>query len=951
MAVKDFKFISPGTQIHEIDNTNVPNAPGREGPVIIGRAERGPGMRPVIVQSYEDFVNLFGNPIAGGQGGDVWRDGNKLGPVYGGFAAEAYLTNNSPITYVRLLGTEHENRATAGKAGWQTAVVDQVEDTASNGGAFGLFIVNSGTLTTNADQTGALAAIFYLDEGSIALSGTQRGGIATVKAAALIESIGNSATFGVEIRNARDVLVKRTRCNFNPNSQLYARDVFNTNPTLTNSDITPSANDETYWLGETFERHLQTHVNVDAKCFGVILALASGSVYGSDFRMGTQPARSGWFFSQDLTTNHLSYDALNMTRLFRFHAINSGDYEAKHFKVSITDIRPSPTPEYDKYGTFTVIIRQSSDSDNASKSVEKFANCTLNPNSNNYIAKKIGDRYVTWDDTERRYREYGNYPNLSKFIRLEMNVNVDNGATDPLFLPFGVLGPPRFSSFGIFSGSASPGLGNTPTYTAHGNAFVQGSGSLPHGPTGSNGFVKVDVGGLLAFTSSFEFPKLTQRSSSFDGNLANPQDAYWGLDSTRTGGSTQFEWSYLDSVLAKPSGVDSYAPDLLTTEYSYIFTLDDLRPATVGSQVGAQWISGSRLGATSFTAVSSSWSASLDLGFNKFTAPLFGGFDGLDITEIDPFRNSSMTSTSTELNSYVYNSIKRAIDSVSDPEPITFNLATIPGLTHDSLTEHLINVCEDRGDALAIIDLDGDYEPNHESTAEVVGDVTNTITNLKSRGINSSYGCAYYPWIRIRDKYSGTSLWCPPSVVALGTMASTERHSELWWAPAGFNRGGLSEGVSGLPVIGIRERLTQKERDSLYGANINPIASFPNEGIVIFGQKTLQTSRSALNRISIRRLINHVKRQISLMSKNILFEPNVQATWNRFISQAQPFLDEIKIKYGLEDFRIILDETTTTPDLIDQNIMYGKIILKPTRTIEFIAIDVSLENIGASFTD
>ena len=189
------------------------------------------------------------------------------------------------------------------------------------------------------------------------------------------------------------------------------------------------------------------------------------------------------------------------------------------------------------------------------------------------------------------------------------------------------------------------------------------------------------------------------------------------------------------------------------------------------------------------------------------------------------------------------------------------------------------------------------------------------------------------------------------SIVALGTFSSAQKRSELWFAPAGFTRGGLTEGSAGLPVLQTRERLTSKNRDDLYEANINPIATFPAEGIVIFGQKTLQVTPSALDRINVRRLMIFVKKEISRMAATLLFDQNVQSTWDRFLNKVNPFLRSVQARLGLTDFRVILDETTTTPELIDRNIMYAKILLKPARAIEFIALDFVITNTGASFED
>ena len=182
-------------------------------------------------------------------------------------------------------------------------------------------------------------------------------------------------------------------------------------------------------------------------------------------------------------------------------------------------------------------------------------------------------------------------------------------------------------------------------------------------------------------------------------------------------------------------------------------------------------------------------------------------------------------------------------------------------------------------------------------------------------------------------------------------MANTEERAALWFAPAGFNRGGLTEGSAGVPVIGVSEKLTSKERDALYDANINPIASFPAEGIVVFGQKTLQVTPSALDRINVRRLLIYVKKEISRIASGLLFDPNVSPTWDRFTAQVTRFLESVKVGFGLSDFKVVLDETTTTPDLIDRNIIYAKIFLKPAKAVEFIAVDFIVTNTGAAFED
>ena len=182
-------------------------------------------------------------------------------------------------------------------------------------------------------------------------------------------------------------------------------------------------------------------------------------------------------------------------------------------------------------------------------------------------------------------------------------------------------------------------------------------------------------------------------------------------------------------------------------------------------------------------------------------------------------------------------------------------------------------------------------------------------------------------------------------------MASSQESSAVWFAPAGFNRGGLSLGSSGLSVVGVREKLSSKQRDALYELNVNPIASFPSEGIVIFGQKTLQATPSALDRINVRRLVLFIKKEISRIASGLLFEQNVSATWNRFKGQATPVLESVKSGLGISEYKLVLDETTTTPEEIDRNMMYAKLFIKPVYAIEFIGVDFVITNTGASFED
>ena len=967
MSVKKFKFVSPGIFLSEVDNSQLPAIRQAVGPVIIGRTRMGPSMRPVTVNSPSEFIQVFGNPIpGGGAGGDVWRAGNLTGPTYASYAAMAYLKANvGPITMVRLLGEDNPDNSGTGNsialAGWKCQGTFDT-DPANNGGAYGLFIVPSAS--AGSAVTGTLGAVLYCNQGALALSGTavssSTGGIIHEGACALFEDNGSDAAFRLSVYGPTGTPWKAS-FNFNRDSNLFIRNVLNTNPQLTNTDFVDTGNlkskEQYYWLGETFETDVNELLDSSADTRAILIPMGSGSVAQKDeYKIDFQYAKTGYFFSQDLSTDTGAYRTENMVRLFRVASLDGGRWTQDNLKISINSIKAS-TNTSDPFGSFNLVVRAASDRDNVVQIVEQFTNLNLNPSSENFIGRVIGDTYYEFDYTQRRLRQYGQYVNKSKYIRMDMNPDIESGLMDARLLPFGCTGPLRFKTV-----EGTPPTADFTGIDIEGaSSFLLGSGSVPlcDPPEGTLGADSIYVGSGSTVIAGLKlnFPEQLLRLSASDGGIADPTDAYFGPMSTQTRASSRIDLEWGDYMWRKPEDVtaeDSLAgitSDLV--EYSWTVSLDDV---VLSGSATAFWQSGSRAAGSSATAVSSSWQEILTQGYNRITAPLYGGFDGLDITEAEPFRNGLLDDGGNlDTANYAFNSIKRSVDTVKDPDFVECNVMTIPGVTNASLTQHLIDTCEDRADALAIIDIPQVYTPFTDSDETFQqrnqATITECVSNLRTRGINSSYACTYYPWVQVLDTISNQLLWAPPSVIALGTLASSEAKSEVWFAPAGFNRGGLTEGAAGWPVTNITRRLTSKDRDSLYEANINPIASFPSEGIVVFGQKTLQVTRSALDRINVRRLLIYIKKQVSRISSGILFDQNVQVTWNRFLGEVRPFLASVQSRLGLSEWKVILDDTTTTPDLVDQNIMYAKIFLKPARAIEFIAVDFVITRTGASFDD
>ena len=946
-----FDFISPGVLLREIDQSVLPPALDEEGPVIIGRTKKGPAMKPVKVKSMDDFIAVFGRPVPGGATnvGDVWRDGNTVGPTYAAYAAQSWLASgNSPVTMVRLLGDQQPGTTTAG---WQPTRNSATTNVATNGGAYGLFVID-GIHTATATKTGTLAAIWYLDSGNIVLSGSLAKDAThiTEGGATLIKSAGERNGFTVSIKNSSGAEIQKTTFNFTRNSENYIRNVFNTNPQLTNGDIHSST--KTYWLGETFERNLTTVVTSSnaGEQLGYLVALQSGSANWAQNKTNFQTAKSGWVFDQN-TDGAAGYQATNMQKLFRCCALSEGEDLQREIAIAIQDLKLPTNPSVNNFSTFTLRVLDFQ----TGQVLEEYAGLNLNPASQNYIGVRIGDMYQEWDETNRRYKMYGDFPNVSDLIRVEVASDVaDSGPENKQALPFGFYGPVRPKGFTVISGSgATPEPFGTTVHESAVNfagAFAKGQGGIPGKADGD--FLS---GTLAAYTASFRFPSLPLRTNGSDGYSNNPYKAYFGIRPTIDSNSTLKDPDYVD-YLRRWNAANYSETAAGDKEYSFIFTLDDIVVNTSTNAV--TYTSGSQAAGTARTATSglenSSDNGLLDLGVKQFVMPMVGGFDGLDITEAEPFRNTALAGAAENTSSPLY-TLNKAIDSVADPEVVPANLMLVPGVYDSAVTNRLINTCERRKDVLAIIDLQSDYVPTTENTATAAtrrGSVDSAVRNLKNRNLNTSYACAFYPWVQVSDNLNASErVWIPSSIAGLGAMAQSEARSEVWFAPAGFNRGGLGNlgGLSGPRVTQARQRLDSSERDDLYEANINPIATFPNEGVVIFGQKTLQVTPSALDRINVRRLLLFLKSRVNHISRNLLFDQNVSSTWARFTSQVEPLLADVQARFGITEYKLILDESTTTPDLIDRNIMYAKIFLKPARAIEYIVVDFIITRTGADF--
>lgn len=317
----------------------------------------------------------------------------------------------------------------------------------------------------------------------------------------------------------------------------------------------------------------------------------------------------------------------------------------------------------------------------------------------------------------------------------------------------------------------------------------------------------------------------------------------------------------------------------------------------------------------------------------QFSLPLYGGWNGYSPETPEKNLQADGSLTSCYLD---------AANIMSNAREFDTNLIVTPGInssTPGNIVDRILQIIETRNDCFYILDI--------ADTSAVDRGLDMTIQGSLNEPAkyDSSYAATYYPWVKIFDTENNRDVWLPPSVEVFGAYAYNDRVAQPWAAPGGFTRAALNN------VKSVRKRITQAQSDTLYNAKINPIVSFANEGIVIFGQKTLQNKATALNRINVRRLLLEVRKVIASFSKYSIFEPNDVQTRQSLVSTIRPYLARVQQLRGIYDFRIVIDDTTTTPDLIDRNVLYGKIFLKPTKTAEFISLDFILTNTGASFNE
>ena len=324
----------------------------------------------------------------------------------------------------------------------------------------------------------------------------------------------------------------------------------------------------------------------------------------------------------------------------------------------------------------------------------------------------------------------------------------------------------------------------------------------------------------------------------------------------------------------------------------------------------------------------SQYTASIPLAQNGF----FGNGTGNLVNGAALYYNSI---TDSNVQGLAITNYTGAIDIMANQDEYAYNVIAVPGLTYGSSNgkaalNTLINNTTNRGDAIAVVDM------------SLYGSTVNSVTSTANT-VDTSYAATYWPWIQTVDPIIGEFTWVPASTMIPAVYVNNDTIAAPWFAPAGLNRGGVINAISA------EKKLTNNDRNTLYQNKVNPIATFPGQGVVVYGQKTLQTKSSALDRVNVRRLLIALKARISEIANNLVFEQNTIATRQTFLNQVNPYLESVQQQQGLYAYKVIMDDSNNTADVIDRNELIGQIYLQPTKTAEFIYLDFNILPTGATF--
>jgi hypothetical protein len=794
--------------------------------------------------------------------------------------------------------------------------------------------------------------------------------------------------------------VKILTASLDPNDNAYISRILNTDPDLF------ATKKHLLYLDLPVEKDLAV-VETGTPVSDPTVLILSGNTSFID-KFGRYDTR----FSTPRTTSFISqpFGAYEYD-LFHFETISDGEYANDKLKVSISNIQASTDPNQ-PFGTFDVTLRQFGDDDINPQGLEYYPSLSLNPRAENYIARMIGDKKVYWNfDTdeisERRLIISGKYPNRSVNFRVVMNPLIESGQVPSTAIPFGFRGIPVLKTVDSLTDSGSPltfegatfsggtrlsGVGVAGDFPVTASIFpplpfrfkvtrgtlFESNGAANIGTPGSN--ERADsrlhwgvVVQSMPTTSSVTNAVLNYNLGTLENNLVRSYTKFQGImkQDVLVTGSAADAFNANKFTLARVALANGSLSTVTGTAETHMKEASYVRsgqPSAVDYRVN--YGSSDRVTMATLVA-SSSILFNRFSSFNKFTSVFFGGFDGLNSLDRDNrLMNDKASSTESSVggdngkaigavesglvinaagagvNNNVVYAYRTAVDILTDEVSSNVNILAIPGIREPLVTTYAQDSARDYSLAMYVRDIPS-YDDNgfriFDDTVNRRPSVRQTSETFVGLNIDNNYAATYFPDVYINDANLNKKVKVPASVAALGAIAFNDLVSYPWFAPAGFNRGALDF------VTNVQVRLNQGDRDTLYDARINPIATFPTAGFTIFGQKTLQLKKSALDRVNVRRLLLEVKRVVSEVAGRLLFEQNTPAVRSRFIASVSPQLSLIQAQAGIEKFRVIMDDTNNTPQDAEQNRLNGKIVLVPTKTIEFIAIDFIVTPSGVAF--
>jgi len=1001
---KEQTFRSAGFVSREIDLT------GRQvGSVgvpagIIGTALRGPAFVPVTLGSFPDFETRFGtldSKHPGTYGAQKWLD-NRTSLSYMRILGAGSNDTTEDIQKTRLTGqvknagfvvTGSEAAGTGKKVGSVQFLVAKHEVQANEAVGMPVFTDNDTyTATSATDDAFVVRAMIFNTSGSrfMVLNGDEAAP-STWEDVDDLATVNSGKNFKLVLSSALGATI--FTASLNPSSENYIGRILNKNP-----ERFPEKQHLLY-LDFAVDDELAT-ISSDAGS----IAILSGSELTSDssgdstipfidsfghFDTRFKTAKTTSFISQPFGTTEFD--------LFHFEALDDGAYSNDKFKISISDLRASTDPS-NPFGTFAVQVRAWDDTDQDPQILERFPGCTLDPRSDDYVGRRVGDRKIKYmfdadSDEERRLIDEGRYGNSSTRVRIVMNEVVERRLVPARALPFGFRGMEVLKTNDLLT-DAIPLAAETRIGGSGSIDFLSGSviPPLPYrfkvtrGEISSTGFagnpgISEETDGRLYWGTKLErnTSPLNSNTTKSKNNLAlaySKLQGLRGLDMLVTGTSadTFNEGKFTLARVALSNGSVAHLTGTAEEHMREAAYLRNGKPDPTEYKVSDGVLS-SRITLGTLVNLTSSVDFNRFQTYTKFTNILMGGFDGTNILDKNSSRLSDKASSSDpggaaedgylapglaynpagtgKENNAVF-SYRTAARIFTDPFTLSanganvpsVNILAIPGIKDSFITDYTATKVKEFALALYLMDI-----PSYDDTGtRLFGDeegtrpdVRKTAENFDSRAIDNNYAAVYFPDVFLGDDVNNKIVKSSASVAALAALGFNDRVGFPWFAPAGFNRGALGF-VSNLDV-----RLTTGDRDVLYDARINPIANFPNSGFVIFGQKNLQLARSALDRVSIRRLLIEIKRIVSGIARSLVFEQNTTDTRLRFVNQVVPQLGLIQAQAGIERFDVVMDERNNNNEDVEQNRLNGRIVVVPTRAVEFIAVDFVVTNAGVIF--